>query len=103
MDTKSLSSRQDCWAQKLSRYHFQMDYCQGKANATADALFRFPQKSQAKKETLRDENSQILHCLQTSLTKANIAGLSLSGHQAVDLSPLHQVLICETHVLPRLY
>ena len=26
MDTKSLSSRQVCWAQKLSYYHFQIDY-----------------------------------------------------------------------------
>ena len=27
METKSLSSRQVRWAQKLSRYHFQIDYC----------------------------------------------------------------------------
>ncbi len=26
MDTKSLSSRQVWWAQKLSRYHFRIDY-----------------------------------------------------------------------------
>ena len=26
MDTKSLSSKQVWWAQKLSRYHFQIDY-----------------------------------------------------------------------------
>ena len=26
IDTKSLSSKQVCWAQKLSRYHFQIDY-----------------------------------------------------------------------------
>ena len=39
MNTKSLSSRQVCWAQKLSRYHFQIDYRQGKANGAADALF----------------------------------------------------------------
>ena len=42
MDTKSLSSWQVWWAQKLSRYHFQIDYCQGKANGAADALSRFP-------------------------------------------------------------
>ncbi len=29
----------------------------------ADILFRFPQKSQAKEETLRDKNFQILYCL----------------------------------------
>ena len=49
MDKKSLSSRQVCWAQKLSRYHFQIDYCQSKANGTADALSRFSQRNQAKK------------------------------------------------------
>ena len=27
METKSLSSRQVCWAQELSCYHFQIDYC----------------------------------------------------------------------------
>lgn len=35
------------WAQELSRYHIRIDYCQEKANAAADALFRFPQRSQA--------------------------------------------------------
>ena len=45
MDIKSLSSRQVCWAQKLSQYHFRIDYCQGKANAAADTLSRFPQRS----------------------------------------------------------
>ena len=44
MDTKSLSSRQVQWAQELSRYHFRIDYCQGKANGAADALFPFPYK-----------------------------------------------------------
>ncbi len=103
MDTKNLSSRQVCWAQELSRYHFRIDYRQRKANAAADALSRFPQRSQAKEETLRDENSQIFHRLQTSLTRANIASLSLSSLASVaDLFPLHQVFICETHVLPRL-
>ena len=43
MDTKRLSSRQVRWAQKLFRYHFQIDYCQGKANGAADALSRFSQ------------------------------------------------------------
>ena len=42
MDTKSLSSKQVRWTQELSRYHFQIDYRQGKANASADALLRFP-------------------------------------------------------------
>ncbi len=38
MDMKSLSSRQVRWAQELSRYHFRIDYRQGKANGAADAL-----------------------------------------------------------------
>ena len=43
METKSLSSRQVRWAQKLSRYYFQIDYCQGKANRAVDALSWYPQ------------------------------------------------------------
>ena len=49
IDTKSLSFRQVCWAQELSQYYFQIDYCQGKANTAADALSRFPQRSQDEK------------------------------------------------------
>ena len=45
MDTKSLSSQQVRWAQELSRYHFRIDYRQGKANAAADALSRVPQRN----------------------------------------------------------
>ena len=45
MDTTSLSSCQVRWAQKLSWYHFQIDYHQRKANAAADALFCFSQRS----------------------------------------------------------
>ena len=63
MDTKSLSSRQVCWAQELFWYYFQIDYCQGKANAAADALSRFPQRSQGEEKKLQVENGQILHRL----------------------------------------
>ena len=96
MDTKSLSSRQVRWAQKLSRYHFRIDYCQGKTNATADALSRFPQRSQDKEEELRAENGRILHHLQNSLTNTNLASLSAPSHW-------HQVLICGIYVLPQLH
>ena len=41
MDTKSLSFRQVHWVQKLFQYHFQIDYCQSKANAVTDALLKF--------------------------------------------------------------
>ena len=63
IDTKSLSSRQVCWAQELSRYHSRIDYHQGKANGAADALFRFSQKSQNEEDKLRAGNTQILYCL----------------------------------------
>ena len=77
MDMKSLSSRQVRWAQKLSRYHFQIDYCQGKANGAADTLFQYPLRSAEEEETLRGENVKILHHLQSSLTNASLLGLTL--------------------------
>ena len=52
MDTKSLSSRQVCWAQELSQYHFQINYRQSKVNAAANALSRFLQKSQDEENEL---------------------------------------------------
>ena len=97
MDTKSLSSRQVCWAQKLSCYHFQIDYCQSKANIVADALSRFPQRSQDEKNELRAKNSQIFYCLQNSLTNASLANLSFFA-----LSYLHQILVCGMYVLLKL-
>ena len=63
MDTKSLSSRQVCWAQELFRYHFHINYRQGKANGAADALSRYPQWSQGKEEILQAENTRILQYL----------------------------------------
>lgn len=99
MDTKSLSSRQVCSTQELSRYHFQIDYRYEKANAAADALSRFSQRSQAEKDALQSENSQIPHRLQASLIGTSMAGLSLSAlaanfseseAPAASLSPLHQ-------------
>ncbi len=103
IDTKSLSSRQVRWAKKISWYHFWIDYRQRNANAVADVLFHFPQRSRAEEETLRDESSQILNYLHTSLTRANIAGLRLLGLAlAANFSPLHQFLIYGTHVLPQL-
>ena len=70
-DTKSLSSRQVRWAQKLFQYHFQIDYCQGKANAAADVLSRVSQRNQDEEDELRAENGRILHRLQNSLTNAS--------------------------------
>ncbi len=67
MDTKSLSSRQVRWAQELSKYHFRIDYQQGKANGAADALSQNLQRSVEEEETLRAENTKILHRLQSLL------------------------------------
>ena len=80
MDTKSLSFRQVRWAQELSWYHFRINYYQGKANATANALSRFPQRSQSEEGELQAENTQILYRLQSSLTTASLSGPSLSSH-----------------------
>ncbi len=103
--TNNLSSRQVRWAKELFRYHFRINYWQGKANRAADALSRFPQRSTDEEATLRAENTQILHCLQSSLTKASLAELSLTSLEARlanSFFPLHQVLICGTHVFPRM-
>ena len=97
MDTKSLSSRQVRWAKELSQYHFQIDYRQNKANAAADTLLKFLQRSQDEEDELRAKNGQILYCLQNSLTNASLARLSFPSSL---LSHLHQVLICGTYVLP---
>ena len=93
IDTKSLSSRQVRWAQELSRYHFRIDYRQGKANGAADALSRYPQRSAEEEETLRAENVKILHRLQSSLTK--VSGFLVNSSH---LSPFHQVLICIANI-----
>ena len=64
MDTKSLSFRQVYWAQKLSQYHFRINYCRDKPNVAADALSRFSQRSQDEEKELQAENSRIFYCLQ---------------------------------------
>ena len=52
MNTKNLSSKQVRWAQELSQYHFQIDYCQGKVNRAANTLSRFSQRNRSKKKEL---------------------------------------------------
>ena len=78
MDTKSLSFKQIRWTQKLSQYHYQINYCQGKANAAANTLSQFLQWSQDKKNKFQVENSQIFYCLQNLLINASLARLSFS-------------------------
>ena len=103
MNTKSFSPKQFRWAKKLFRYHFRINYRQRKANGAADALFRFSQRSTDEKATLKAENYQILHRLQTSQTKASIAELSFFSLKARPKNSLfspHQLLIYGTHVRP---
>ena len=97
MDTKSLSSREVRWAQELSHYYFRIDYCQNKANRAADALFQYPQQNAEEEDALRAKNVKILHYLQSSLTNASLSNLMFSKP-----SPLQQVFVCGTHVLPKL-
>ena len=99
MDTKSLSCYQVRWAQELSRYYFQINYCQGKANGAADALSRFLQQDDKEKANLWAENTRILHYLQFSLTNASISGLNITFS---GLLLQHQVFICRTYALPQL-
>ena len=98
METKSLSSKQVRWAQKLSRYYFRINYCQGKANKATDALSQYPQQSAQEEKTLHTKNIKILHRLQSSLSNMSLSGLSVSA----ELLSLHQVLICGTQILPQL-
>ena len=84
MDTKSLSSKQVCWAQELSRYHFQINYCQNKANRAANTLLRYFWQSVEEENTFYAENIKILHCLQSLLAK--VSGFLVDSSQ---LSPLH--------------
>ena len=99
MDTKSLSSRQVRWGQKLSCYHFQINYCQSKANGAADVLSRFFQQDDKEKANFWAENTWILYYLRFSLKNASILGLNTTF---LDLSLQHQVFIYGTYTLPQL-
>ena len=91
MNTKSLSFKQICWAQKLFWYHFQIDYHQGKANEAIDALSQYPQQSVKEEKTFHAKNIKIFYCLQSSL--ARVSELLTSY-----FSSFHQILICKTTV-----
>ena len=57
INTKRPSFRQVWWAQKLSKYHFKIDHCQGKANEAADTLFCFVQRIKTVKNKLKLKNT----------------------------------------------
>ena len=56
---------------------------------------------QDEEETLWAENTRTLHHLQYLLANANTSGVYIPSSSS-NLTPLHQVLICGTHVLPPL-
>ena len=95
MNMKSLGFQQVRWAQKLFKYYFQIDYQYSKINEAVDALLCFFQRSQAKENELKIENTWILHKLQFLLTNTSILGLNTSAKW----SPLHHDLICGTYTL----
>ncbi len=102
MNMGNLSSRQVRWAQELSMYPFRIDYQKSKANGVADALSRYSQRSAKDEETLRAENTKILHQLQSLLARVSglsVLEMSVPGMKQKVLSPLHQLLICGTVVL----
>ena len=63
IDIKSLSSRQVHWAQKLSCYHFQINYHQGKVNKAANTLSQYLQQSAEEKKIIRAKNIKIFYRL----------------------------------------
>ena len=95
MDTKSLNSKQIRLAQKLSYYHFQIDYCQGKANGATNVLFYYPQRNAEEEKILYANNVKIFYHLQSSLAKVFRL---LTTH----FSPFYKILICETTILSQL-
>lgn len=108
MGIKTQIFKQICWAWELFWSFFCIDYCQQKTNAAVNAILYSPKKSQTQKQTLKDENIQILHCLQILPTKTSVARLSLSSFSTQNniinsFLPTYQGLICETYILLRLY
>lgn len=97
-DIESRSLRQICWAQKLSKYYFWIDYCKGKANGAAHTLSQYPQQIAKKKDTFGAKNTKILYQLQFLF--AWVSGLKVLESNLPTL--LHQVFICGTVILPQL-
>ena len=98
MEIKSLSSKHVRWAQELSHYHFQIDYCQGKANGADNVLSQYLQQSAEEEKTLHGKNVKIWHRLSSSL--ARVFDLLVSQLSSSQLSPLHQILIYRMTIFP---
>lgn len=58
---KNLNSRQVQYAEKLSKYYFQIDYQQKKANKAANVLSQYAHWSTEEEETFQAENTNTLH------------------------------------------
>ena len=82
MTTTKLSFRQIRWAQKLSRYNFNIDYKQNKKNF-ANALSRRSNFMQKNDDAI-EENKRILHRLQVSF-RLNLTKTKLKN-EIIDVS-----------------
>lgn len=98
IDKKNLSHRQIYQSQELLKYQFQIDYYQEKTNVAAHTLSHFYWKNEAKKETLRSKNCQILNCLLAQLIKVNLKNIITS----LGSLPSHLILNYGTRVLLKL-
>ena len=82
IEKKSFSYCQVCWAQELSKYYFQIDYSQKKANGAADALSCFSQWDVKKKllfelKTLKSFIVYSLHWTNASISSLDATISSL--------------------------
>lgn len=100
MDIRNLSSCQVRWVQKLSHYHFKINYHQNKVNEVGEVLSQFLYKSPEEKNISQAKNIMILHCLQSSLTNTSLFGLNFQ--LKASLLSIYQVYICGIYVLPQL-
>ena len=100
INIKSLSSCQVQWAQELSRYYFQINYCQNKVNRVAYALSCFSQKDDKEKANSQVENTKFFYYLQFLLTNTSLSDLNLFPFSnPSSLLFQYQVFICKTHSL----
>lgn len=71
VNTKSLSSQQVYWTQKLSQYYFWIEYYQSKTNRSTNIFFRYLQQNVKEEVNLRAKNTKILPWLQSFFAKVS--------------------------------
>ena len=90
INIKSLSFCQIKWNWKLLKYHFQINYCQSKANQAADALSHFAQRSLNEKKRFGPKTLKLfIICsplLQGPAFQASASTLSSTSHPSIKSS-----------------